>query len=132
MTGAISFEFLERRDLFSGVSKVKIKNFAPVTLANSVVRCTIKHGAGLLAARGKYSVYFAANGNYQLCGGKGVADSFGGWEYTKTDNLTGSATFDDSNVGLVGTETLTFKSAHTATFLIVATDGSFQSGTLTL
>jgi hypothetical protein len=123
-------ERLERRDLLSGGHRVK--DFAPASLAGDVVKCKVKHGAGLFAARGKYSLILTPAGTYQLLGGPGVLDSFGTWTYTKTGNLTGSAVFDDSNLGLVTTETLAFKSAHAGTFLVTAADGSFQSGTFTL
>src|SRR5207248_182090 len=111
-------------DLLSGG-----KNWAPLSLAGELVRGTIKHGAGDFASRGKFTTIFTANGTYQLLGGPGVLDSYGTWTYVKTGNRTGSAVFDDSLLGIVTTELLTFKSAHTGVFLVTAADGSYQSGT---
>jgi hypothetical protein len=121
----ISLEALERRDLLSSHHK----DYAPVTLAGDVVKGTIKHGTGQFASRGKATLILTAAGTYQILGGPGVADSYGTYAYTKTGNQTGSAVFDDSLLGIVTTEVLTFKSAHTGTFLVTAADGSFQSGT---
>src|SRR5437764_1481581 len=110
----VLLEPLERRDLFSGHHK----DYAPITLDGDVVKCTVKHGAGLFATHGKFALILTAAGTYQLLGGKGVADSFGTWTYAKTGNLTGSAAFADSNLGIVTTDALTFKSARSGVFLV--------------
>jgi hypothetical protein len=122
-------ESLEQRVFLSGGHGHRVKNYSPVTIAGDSIRCNVKHGAGLFAARGHYSILFTGAGTYQLFAGPGIVDSFGTYGYSKTGNLTASATLNDSNVGLVSTEVLTFKSAHSGNFLVTAADGSFQSGT---
>lgn len=105
-------------------------DWAPTSIRGAVAFGTINGGTDPFADAGTYQFRTAATGSaYVIIGGPGVANSQGAYIYRKLSATKAEIVLNDSLIGLVGTQTITFTSATTATYTIIG-NGGYQRGTL--
>lgn len=114
---------------------IKDNDFAPDDLYDfSYIRANISYGSGRLAGSGSYRVdllYDSWSGDsYEISRISGnVAYSSGDYEYARTSTTTATVELWDDSLGLIDCY-LTFSSATTARFGLVAEGHGRQTGTM--
>lgn len=104
--------------------------YAPSNILGYVGKGTISDGSRPFASSGTYQFRPAATGNtYTIIGGPGIANSSGTYTYRRLAWNKAEIVLRDSQLGLVGTQTVTFSSATNARYQIVG-NGGFQEGSI--